>query len=310
MNHARRGCHLYNDATDYQLFIDLLRDTAGLFNVRIAAFCLMPNHYHLLVQTPRANLSRNMRHINGIYTQKYNIRHSCDGTLFRGRYKSILIEADSYLLQLVRYIHNNPIKAGLVKRVEQYLWSSHKGYLTNEKKWDWLYKDFVLAIIAPSPDSRIKAYRHYMAQDEDDKLVSVFQRPYLPSILGEESYISGIKERFFKKKRDRQVPDSKNLAPEIDDILVQVCNNYNVNQDELRRVRRGMINEPRDVAIYLIRILRAEPLMRIGPFFNLNHYSSVSSAVMRIKKRERLDRILRDRLRKIQKNIMKGQTEI
>ena len=80
-----------------------------------AAYCLMPSHYHLLIQTPDANLSRCMRHINGVYTQRYNARNGCDGTLFRGRYKSILVEEDAYLLELVRYIHRNPLRAGIMK---------------------------------------------------------------------------------------------------------------------------------------------------------------------------------------------------
>ena len=147
MNRARREEDLFIDKADYQQFIDLLQETVDLFNVNVAAFCLMPTHYHLMVQTPDANLSRCMRHLNGVYTQRYNVRHSCDGTLFRGRYKSILVDVDSYVLQLVRYIHRNPLKAGLVKRLDQYVWSSHKGYLSKAKKWNWLYKDFVLGML-------------------------------------------------------------------------------------------------------------------------------------------------------------------
>ncbi|MEA3223999.1 MAG: transposase, partial [Thermodesulfobacteriota bacterium] len=124
-----------------------LQKTADMFNVRVAAYCLMPTHYHLLVQTPDANLSRFMRHINGVYTQSYNARHKCDGTLFRGRYKSILVDADSYLLQLVRYIHRNPLRAGLVENLDQYTWSSHSGYISKAKKGDWLYKDFIFAML-------------------------------------------------------------------------------------------------------------------------------------------------------------------
>jgi len=89
---------------DVHQFIDLLQETAELFNVNVAAFCLMPTHYHLMVQTPDANLSRCMRHLNGIYTKKDNVVHGSDGTLFRGRYKSILVDADSYVLQLVKPI--------------------------------------------------------------------------------------------------------------------------------------------------------------------------------------------------------------
>ena len=83
-----------------------------LWNLRIAAYCPMPNHYHLSFQTPNANLSRCMRHINGIYTAAVNRLHQCDAQLFRGRYKLILVDADSYLLHLVRYIHRNPFGQG------------------------------------------------------------------------------------------------------------------------------------------------------------------------------------------------------
>ncbi len=125
MNRSRRGTDAFVDRDDYAMFLSLLQETAALFNVRVAAYCLLPNHYHLLAQTPDANLSRCMRHLNGVYTQRYNIAHACDGTLFRGRYKSILIDSDSYLLQLVRYIHKNPLKAKLCQTLDDYTWSSH-----------------------------------------------------------------------------------------------------------------------------------------------------------------------------------------
>jgi len=87
-----------------------------------------------------------MRHINGVYTQRFNTQYGYDGQLFRGRYKAILVGEDRYLLQLVRYIHNNPFQAGIVKSSEQYEWSSHRGYLSKAKKWDWLHKQFLLSM--------------------------------------------------------------------------------------------------------------------------------------------------------------------
>ncbi len=82
-----------------------------------------------------------MRHVNGVYTQRFNRGHLLDGQLFRGRYKAILVEGDSYLLELLRYIHRNPLEAGLEKVWEKYPWSSHPGYLSDAKKWKWLHKD-------------------------------------------------------------------------------------------------------------------------------------------------------------------------
>jgi REP element-mobilizing transposase RayT len=96
------------------MFLDLLLQIHRRYRFEIHAYCLMPNHYHILVRTPLANLSRGMRHLDGLYTQYYNRKYKKDGALFRGRYKSILIDTENYLLRLSRYIHLNPVKAGLV----------------------------------------------------------------------------------------------------------------------------------------------------------------------------------------------------
>ncbi|MEW6114666.1 MAG: transposase, partial [Thermodesulfobacteriota bacterium] len=129
MNRGRRREAIFRDQDDYLRFVELLGQGSAMWNVRIAAFCLMPNHYHLLVRTPGANLSRFMRHVDGVYTQRFNRNHNFDGSLFRGRYKAILVDADTYLLELLRYIHRNPLRAGLASRLDRYAWSSHKGYL-------------------------------------------------------------------------------------------------------------------------------------------------------------------------------------
>jgi REP element-mobilizing transposase RayT len=307
MNRARRGQDLFVDKADYQQFIDLLQEITDLFNINVAAYCLMPTHYHLMLQTPGANLSRCMRHLNGIYTQRYNVSHSCDGTLFRGRYKSILVDADNYVLQLVRYIHRNPLKAGLVKRLDQYVWSSHKGYLSKAKKWNWIYKHFVLDMLTTQINSQIQIYKQFMAQEQDENLVRVLDGKNPPSMLGSEKFISWIKDLFFKKKKDKEVPASKELTPDLDTIISEVSRYYKVRPSKLKAVRRGMENEPRDVAIYLIRSMRAEPLMRVGANFGLNQYSSVSSAVTRVKAKLQKDRKFKDRLEHIESNILKGQ---
>lgn len=118
----------------------------------------MSNNYHLFVNAPDGNLGRCMRHINGIYTQKYNITHDKDGTLFKGRYKSIIVDAYVYLLQLLKYIHRNPLKTGISKSLD-YNWSSHAGYLSKAKKWDWLYKEFIYSLINKNIKFPVSAYK-------------------------------------------------------------------------------------------------------------------------------------------------------
>ena len=94
-----------------------------------------------------------MRHLSGVYTQRFNRMHLCDGQLFRGRYKSIIVDGDSYLLEVLRYIHRNPLEAGIVDKLNKYTWSSHKGYLSAAKKWDWLHRDFILSLFSKSTES-------------------------------------------------------------------------------------------------------------------------------------------------------------
>ncbi len=115
MTRGRGRQRIYRSPRDYQRFINLLSETCAMWGVRVHAYSLMPNHYHMVMETPGGNISRAMRHLDGVYTQRYNREHKTDGTLFRGRYKALLIEKDGYLLQVVRYIHLNPVEGKLVR---------------------------------------------------------------------------------------------------------------------------------------------------------------------------------------------------
>jgi putative transposase len=264
-----------------------------MWNVRIAAFCLMPNHYHLLVQTPDANLSRFMRHVDGIYTQRFNRFHKCDGPLFRGRYKAVLVEADMYLLDLVRYIHRNPLRAGLVSRLDRYPCNSHKAYLSRSARWAWLHNELVFSMLCQAGEDSARAYRAFMAQDESDDLTAVLSRRNVPSLLGPEGFVSWVKASFQNLRSHREVPASRLLAPGLQAIQTAVCAGYGIAPSELLSSRRGMSNDARNVAIYLARRLSGQTLATIGEAFGLEHYSSVSSVVTRMKQRIANDRSLR-----------------
>ena len=154
MNRARRGQMLFVDKDDYTCFLDLLRETSEIFNIKIFAYCLMPTHYHLLVQTPEMNLARCMRHLNGVFTQRYNIQQKCDGTLFRGRYKSILVEEDSYLLQLVRYIPGILKGQGLLKNLISINGAVIRGMFPKQKSGTGCIRDLSFPCWHPKKVSR------------------------------------------------------------------------------------------------------------------------------------------------------------
>jgi len=309
MNRGRRGESVFKEKQDYTLFVELLQEAVDMYKVRIAAYCLIPNHYHLLIQTPGGNLSRCMRHLNGIYTQRFNRGHRCDGQLFRGRYKSILVDADSYLLELLRYIHRNPLEAGLVKDLNKYPWSSHKGYLSNAMKWDWLYKSFTLALFSKYEKEAINAYEKFILMETPEEINRIFSQRKLPSMLGGDSFVDKVKGRFFHKKRHDEIPESRSLAPDVEKIKRAICNAYGIDESSLLSSRRGILNEPRNVAVFLVRRLRAEKLEEIGRQFGIAKYSSVSSAVEKMKREVLVKRKLRLRVKDIEKTLLNSQKQ-
>jgi len=292
------------------MFIDLLIEISEMWNVNVAAYCLMTNHYHILVQTPDGNISRGMRHLNSVHTQRYNRRHGFDGQLFRGRYKSILVCGDSHLLQLVRYIHRNPVKAGLVKDMSDYEWSSYKGYLSNAKKWKWLHKDYIFSMISPKKQGRLKPFIEFMREDDSEEVAKLFSLKKLPSFFGSESFITGIKEKFYFKKKSYEIPESKSLAPTSDSIISAVCQHYGVSFDDLLITRRGIFNEPRNIAVYLLRQMRGENLNNVGELFNIKAYSTVSSIIRRVSRLKSNDRKIKKQIGEIRDSITNDQKYI
>jgi REP element-mobilizing transposase RayT len=136
--------NIYLEESDFELFLDVLNSVCTQFNWVIHAYCLMNNHYHLLIETPDANLSKGMRQLNGVFTQSINRKHHRVGHLFQGRYKSILVDKDAYLLELCRYIVLNPVRAKMVDTPYDWLWSSWHCMVGKQASPSWLATDVLL----------------------------------------------------------------------------------------------------------------------------------------------------------------------
>ena len=135
---------IYLDEQDFQIFVEVLADTCQRFNWVVHSYCLMTNHYHILLETPDGNLSKGMRQLNGVYTQKFNRKHRRVGHLYQGRYKAILVDKEAYLLEVGRYILLNPVRAGMVDSPDEYEWSSWHSTLGEKEVPDWLAIDQTL----------------------------------------------------------------------------------------------------------------------------------------------------------------------
>ena len=309
MNRGRRKEAIVANNGDRAMFLALLQEAALLWNVRVAAFCLMDNHYHILAQTPQGNLSRFMRHFNGVYTQRFNRRHGYDGQLFRGRYKSILVDEDAYLLELVRYIHNNPLRAGYVTASKQYRWSSSLGYLSEDGQWDWLFKETILSMLTQDPEHQLAAYLEFMGEDEDENILTILGRAKWPSLLGGEDFINWVKQNFYSRKQGHQVPEVRRLAPSEDRIIQEVCHSFGVDRASLLCVRRGKTNDARDAALYLCRVLRNDTLKRLGAAFGMSGYSPAGRAVDRFRKKLQEHRKLRYRVGSLEESILQQNSK-
>lgn len=305
MNRGRRGEDIFTDDQDYIMFTELLRETSEMWNVRIAAYCLMSNHYHMLVQTPDANISRGMRHLNGVYTQRYNSRHRCDGQLFRGRYKSILIDTDSYLLQAVRYIHRNPLRAGLAERLDAYKWSSHKGYLSIAKRWDWLHKKYILSLLSRNRKDWLRSYQKWVSVAEEDAVSKKVSSAKWPVCIGPQAFIDRIKEKYGSEKINKEIPSSRELLPDTKRIIEEICRAYGVKDSGIFKGRRGERNDARNAAIYLTRKLRMDTFKEIGEQYGIDNDRTVRSVFERMRKRLTEDKALSQKMELLKDSITK-----
>ena len=271
-------------------FLSLMGHTAERFAAEWHAYCLMTNHYHLLLRTPEGNLQRIMRHINGVYTQHYNRSEKSDGALFRGRYKSILVDADAYWLQLSRYIHRNPLEAKMVKRLERYQWSSYPCYIGQHKPPSWLATNYILKAIGQR--NRHARYQAYVAGDTDRALQKFYQATYLSPILGDDHF----KEQVLAGRQPHiDVPDLRQALkrPGLGTIVKTTAQYYGIDKNSLWQSRRGRgVQSPaRSVAMYLCQQIGDMRLPVLADAFGLSSYASAGGTIRKIKERMLADKI-------------------
>ncbi len=192
---------IFHGESDRKEFLGVLKRICGRFEWRVWAYCLMDNHYHLLVETLQPTLSRGMREINGIYTQAFNRRHARTGHVFQGRYKSLLIDEQAYLLEVSRYIVLNPVKAKICRGAADYRWSSYRQTLGLVSAPDWLVVDEVLKLFSRDRSRARQAYRKFVREGGG------MEDPFTEAgggILGDEAFVAKVTRSL--KRPSREVP--------------------------------------------------------------------------------------------------------
>jgi putative transposase len=281
MNRGADRKKTFHSSKYFELFFDLLEQAHQRFGIEVHAYCLMNNHYHLLIRTPYPNLNKVMRLVNGLYTQKYNKLENKDGPLFRGRYKAILVEAESYFLTLMRYIHLNPVKANLVSSPEEYPWSSYKCYLNQQHRPSWLYCDETLSRFS-SGDS-LKEYIAFTNEGiNNDEIEKFYTNPNHLPILGSKVFVEKINSDYLSPTPPCRLPEHKNISktlmPSVVDIIEAVAKYYKTAPLDIKNnIKRTSKNTPRNIAIYLALKFSGQDRKLIALEFSGISYLSLSA---------------------------------
>ncbi len=198
---------IYLDDADRRQCLSLLGAVTKRFNWVVHAYCLMNNHYHLLVETPDSNLAQGMRHFNGVYTQRFNQRHQRVGHVFQGRYKAILVHKDSYLLELARYIVLNPVRAGMVRSAKDWPWSSYRATAGHTTSTPWLNADWVLSTLAIRKEKARQRYATFVAQGKNQP--TVWTQLTNQIYLGPDHFVQAMQKKIIDDKDLSEVPSAQ-----------------------------------------------------------------------------------------------------
>lgn len=201
---------IYDGDADRRAWFDVFGKVCARFNWCCHAYCQMSNHYHLLIETPEGNLSKGMRQLNGVYTQYINRTHAKTGHVFQGRYKAILVEKDSYLLELSRYVVLNPVRAGMVVDAGDWPWSSYRTMLGKAPAPAWMQTDWLLSQFSPQRKRAIARYIAFVRAGVG--LPSVWGELKNQIYLGDERFIASMQKKALTTDNLSEIPRAHRRA--------------------------------------------------------------------------------------------------
>lgn len=200
---------IFHTDDDRIRFLGIFADVVDRFGWLCHAYCLMTNHYHLLIETPTANLSRGMQQLNGVYTQAFNRQHGRVGHVLQGRFKSILVDKESYLFELARYVVLNPVRAKIVHHPGQWRWSSYQATAGEVRPPSFLTVDWILAQFNTDARKAQSAYQQFVAEESDS---TIWENLRGGVLLGSDQFVEGLGPLLNDKAGERAVPKAERLV--------------------------------------------------------------------------------------------------
>ncbi len=280
---------IFRSIKDREKFLSYLSSASERHGALFHVYCLMSNHFHLMLETPLGNLSRIMKHINGSYTTYFNVKHKRAGHLLQGRYKAILVQADTYAAELSRYIHLNPVRAKMVPSPEEYQWSSCRRYLEGTEP-SWLSTSLVLGYFGTEVEDRRRNYRDYLFEAIGKESPDPLAGSVASTILGNDDFVRDIREKYLDgKEKDRELPALRDLTrgPDIAEIKAVSEEAFPEN-----------VRLARMASIYLCWRFSGAKLKEIGKLYGISE-SGVTQAGKRFEEAMKKDNSLKKRIPEI-----------
>lgn len=295
---------IFRSEQDLTRFLSLLQRVHERYGILVHAYVLMTNHYHLILETPKANLISTLHDLNTAYTNYFNRRYNRTGHLFQGRYRSLLVEKDTYLLELSRYIHLNPLRAGVVKRPEDYQWSSYPTYLSTRPQAEWLCTSEILGQLSRQKEKARHRYRQFVEEGLKTDVPNPLKGAIAGIAVGGSTFWESLKERFRGVEKDREIPSLRQTRrrTDIETIARKVAEYYGVPTELIYHKKRPS-HSASQVALYLARKMTDLGLSEIGAVFGGRHYTAVSIAYRRVEQRRQRDSKFHHEIEQIEKEL-------
>ncbi|HUU02680.1 MAG TPA: transposase [Myxococcota bacterium] len=280
MHRGARRAPIFKVQDDCTDFLDIAGETVDRFGLEVHAYSLMPNHCHLLIRSVAGNLSQGMQYLNGTYTLLLNRRHRWDGPVFRGRFHSQLVEDEEHLRVLIAYIHLNPLRALLIRRLSDEAWTSHRAYLGKEPVPEWLSTKVFLDLLGGPKklhDFVLSFHRCVIEYPEDfNPETGLFHKKGLAVISGVPKRVEGKKKREVVSRHHRQRP--------VMEVLAEICNLTGATEEELKMKQNGPgANPSRRFAVWALNRSAVISQHGIGKLLNVP-YNQVTRLLGRIRK--------------------------
>lgn len=290
---------IFADDKDRYRFYEILQQSQDRFHFRINAFCLMNNHVHLALQVGDVPLSRIMQNISLRYTQWFNWRHNKSGHVFQGRYKALMVDADAYLLELVAYIHLNPVRAYMVDQPEQHVWSSHRSYLGKEVL-PWVETGAVLAQFSAKIRGARAKFSDFVGERMSDGRRKEFhgEKCCDSRIIGDSDFVDAV------LTKSDSLPEQK---PDVNTVVTAVKKLFNIDDQRLRGSGQERVaSEARSVAAWATLELSSGKLTELAKQVGRDP-STLTCAVRRLEQRQARDSQLADKMEQLRQDLLRVQ---